>query len=77
MADAPGIAACALRVSRMKPNYPPDVAALMNSVDEALRRLRREMRRAKQLLKVTEEYRRRADTNGLRFGPELIPYHQR
>jgi hypothetical protein len=61
----------------MKPSYPPEIAALMQSVDEALRRLRREMRRAKQLLKTTEKYRLLADTDGLRFGRELIPYQHR
>lgn len=57
----------------MNASYPPDIAALINSIDEALCRLRREMKRAKELLKVTEEYRGKQDAHGFGSRPRPDP----
>ena len=38
--------------------YPPEVLSFLDSLEEARRRLRREIERTKQLLRRTEEYAR-------------------
>lgn len=55
----------------MDASYPPEILALLDSLDNARQRLRREIERTKRLLRQTEEYIR---TDEKTIQPFITPY---
>lgn len=58
----------------MSTNDPQELRTLMSRIDDALARLRREIQRGKQLVRLTQEYQNELNRGGILIGPTLSPH---
>lgn len=58
----------------MSTNDPQELRTLMSRIDDALARLRREIQRGKQLVRLTQEYQNELNRGGIFIGPTLSPH---